>query len=212
MKKILFTLFIIISLTISASAQYKPFQFGLKIEPGFAWTKLGSDNLSNPKNTMSFNWGFIGNFYFVENYGLSTGFNVKYVKGAYSYTNESLQSLTCEIKNQYIEIPLCLTMRTEKLNNLRITGGIGLGFGINLSNNDKHIDTQGNTIEIDNGFNPVRYAFIVKLGVEYSVYKSSCLALSLVYNNNFANLYKNENALKHDVRIDNVGLEIGFIF
>lgn len=212
MKRFFTTFIIVTLLTINASAQYKPFRFGLKIEPGYGWTKLNSDILSDAKNEISFNWGFVGNFYFVENYGFSTGFNIKYVNGGYSYHNDANQIITCDIQSQYIEIPLSLIMRTERINNLRITGNIGLGLGIRLNSNDKHADIQGNNIEIDNEFNPLRYAFIIKLGVEYSVYKSSCIALSLVYNNNFANIYKNGNTLNHNIGFDNLGLEIGFIF
>ena len=66
MKKIILTLFVIIIMTINASAQYKPFQFGLKIEPGLCVTKPNGDNFSKGANKLSFNWGFNGNFYFVE--------------------------------------------------------------------------------------------------------------------------------------------------
>ena len=87
MKKIIFTLFIVILMTINASAQYKPFQFGLKIEPGIGWAKLDSENPYNNKAKMNFNWGFVGNFYFVENYGMSTGFNIKFINCEYSLNN-----------------------------------------------------------------------------------------------------------------------------
>ena len=92
MKKIIFTLFIVILMTINASAQYKPFQFGLKIEPGIGWAKLDSENPYNNKAKMNFNWGFVGNFYFVENYGMSTGFNIKFINcivAVYSAKSES---------------------------------------------------------------------------------------------------------------------------
>ena len=78
MKKIFLTLALVIALTTSVLAQFKPFQFGLKVEPGIGWAKLNSDNLIKEPNDFSFNWGFVGNFYFVENYGFSTGFNIIY--------------------------------------------------------------------------------------------------------------------------------------
>lgn len=212
MKKIFLTLALVISLTTSVLAQYKPFQFGLKVEPGIGWTKLNSDNLSKKSNDFSFNWGFVGNFYFVENYGFSTGFNIKYIDASYLYNNDNQDIIECNIKNQYLEIPLSLMMRTERIGDLRITGNIGYGLGIKLNGSDKHIDNQGNELMIDNEFNSLRHALIVKLGVEYYVYKSSCITASLVFNNNFVNIYKKNNALNQDVMLNNIGIEIGFLF
>lgn len=210
MRRTLLTIAILMALTINTYAQYKPFQFGLKVEPGISWSKLNSDNLYGGKTNMSFNWGFIGNFYFVENYGISTGFNVRYINGEYSF-NDSINEYSREIKNQYLEIPISFTMRTEAINNLRIFGSIGYGLGICLNDNVLNFDTQNNNVDIEtDGFNKIRHAFILKLGIEYNVYKSSCLTAAVVYNNNFMNIY-NPNAV-HDVMINNLCLEIGFLF
>lgn len=210
MKKILFTIAVIMALTINVSAQYKPFQFGLKVEPGAAWSKLDSDDLYDGKTTMSFNWGFTGNFYFVENYGLSTGFNVRYINGGYSFC-DSIREYDRTIKNQYVEIPISLMMRTEAINDIRIFGNIGYGLGICLDHEAKTFDAFDNEIDIDTDrFNKIRHAFILKLGIEYNVYKSSCLTAAVVYNNNFVNIY-DRNA-SHDVLINNLCLEIGFLF
>ena len=115
MKKIILTFIIIISLYINAFAQYKPFQFGLNIAPGVNISKLNSDNVSNNLNTMSFNWGFKGNFYFVENYGFSTGFNILNIKSGYDYVNNDRETISRKINNQYLyedELP-----KNQHLNN-----------------------------------------------------------------------------------------------
>ena len=65
MKKILLVIAFTIIMSINGFAQYKPFQFGLKIEPSIGWAKLNSE-IDN-KTKMNFSWGFVGNFYFVEN-------------------------------------------------------------------------------------------------------------------------------------------------
>lgn len=210
MKKALFTIITLIVLTINVSAQYKPFQFGLKVEPGAAWLKLNSDDIYDGKTKMSFNWGFVGNFYFVENYGLSTGFNVRYANAEYSFC-DSVMEYSRTIKNQYLEIPISLMMRTEAIDKIRIFGNIGYGLGICLDNELKSFDASGYEADIDaDNFNKIRHAFIIKLGIEYNVYKSSCLTAAIVYNNNFVNIY-DRNAT-HDVMINNLCLEIGFLF
>ena len=205
MKKIIFTLFIVILMTINASAQYKPFQFGLKIEPGIGWAKLDSENPYNNKAKMNFNWGFVGNFYFVENYGMSTGFNIKFINCEYSFEN----AITRTIQTQYLEIPLGMTMRTEMINDIRIMGNVSYGMGFLLDVNEKNYNAVGEEIIMSAQYAKMRHALIVKLGVEYYVYKGSCLTAALVFNNNFVNIYKDN---QQDVLLNNLCLEIGFMF
>jgi hypothetical protein len=215
MKKILLTIAFVIALTINASAQYKPFQFGLKVEPGIGWAKLNSEHLSNNKTKMNFNWGFVGNFYFVENYGLSTGFNVKFMNYEYEFeadpfiSNTNNGTITRTIKNQYLEVPFGLTMRTEKIGDLRVLGNVSYGLGFLLDVNEKNYNTKQEEVIMVTNYNKIRHALIVKLGVEYYIHKSSCLTAALVFNNNFVNIYKES---QQDVLLNNLCLEIGFMF
>lgn len=212
MKKILLTIAFVIIVTINASAQYKPFQFGLKVEPGVAWTKLNSDHLYDGKTKMSFNWGFISNVYFVENYGLATGFNMKFMNNEYSFKTKDEVDVTRTIKNQYLEIPIGLIMRTEKMGNIRILGNVSYSLGFLLNNNEKNFVYQHEAaIENDiHEYSKLRHAFIVKLGAEYYIHKSSSIIAALVFNNNFANIYKAN--YEHHVLLNNLCLEIGFMF
>ena len=212
MKKIFFTLIIVILMAINASAQYKAFQFGLNISPAVNITKPNSDNFNKGTNLLSFNWGFNGNFYFVENYGFSTGFNVRNISGNYNYNDSINGDINCSINNQYLEIPLSLIMRTEKIGKTRIVGNIGYGLGVCLSKSQEHTNSDNEIIDNEIPFSKIRNAFIIKLGVEYNVYKSSCLTAAFVFNNNFSNIYKNGNSLEHNVMLNNLCLEIGFMF
>lgn len=212
MKKVFLTLFVVIFMTINASAQYKAFQFGLNVSPAVNITKPNSDNFNKGVNQLSFNWGFNGNFYFVENYGFSTGFNVRNINGNYIYNDSIVGDINCSINNQYLEIPLTLIMRTEKMGKMRIVGNIGYGLGINLSENQEHVDINNEIIDNEIPFSKIRNAFIIKLGLEYNVYKSSCLTAAFVFNNNFSNIYKKDNTFEHNVMLNNLCLEIGFMF
>lgn len=206
MKKTLLLIILTITLSINGFAQYKPFQFGLNVSPGLNMTNTQWEGSVELENYISFNWGFIGNFYFVENYGLSTGFNIMNQKGGYYYIDDNInisEPNHCKIKNQYLEIPLSLTMRTERFNNSRIFSDIGYGLGICL-------DSDGSLLKDE--FRKIRHGLILKLGVEYNVYKSSCLTIAVKYNDNFANIYKKHNSFKHNITLNSLCLEIGFIF
>lgn len=210
MKKALFCLITIILLSVNANAQYKPFQFGLKFAPNINITKVNCDKINGGLKETSINWGFFGNFYFVENYGFSTGFNINNIKGGYTYNSGNIKRT---FKNQYLEIPLSLVMRTEKIGKIRITGNIGYGMGICLTSELKDINVKTEKeIESINEFGKIRHALIIKLGIEYNLYKSSCLLVAFSYNNNFANIYKKDNSLGHDFVLNNLCLEIGFMF
>lgn len=212
MKKIFLTLFVVIIMTINASAQYKAFQFGLNISPTVNITKPNSDNFIQGKKMLSYSWGFNGNFYFVENYGFSTGFNVRNISGNYIYNHNTLGDINCSINNQYLEIPLSLIMRTEKIGEMRVVGNIGYGFGVCMNKSQQHIYGEEEVLEVDIPFSKIRNALIIKLGIEYNVYKSSCFTAAVVFNNNFSNIYKNSNSLEHNVMLNNLCLEIGFMF
>ena len=206
MKKILFLIALTITLSINGFAQYKPFQFGLNVSPGLNMTNTQWEGISGTENYISFNWGFIGNFYFVENYGFSTGFNIMNQKGGYYYIDDDInlsEPSHCKISNQYLEIPLSLTMRTERFNDFRIFSDIGYGLGICLNYDDTLLKDE---------FRKIRHGLILKLGVEYNVYKSSCVTVAVKYNDNFANIYKKHNSIKHNITLNSLCLEIGFIF
>lgn len=210
MKKILLTFAFVIVMTISASAQFKPFQFGLKVEPGIGWAKLNSDHLYDGISKMNFSWGFVGNVFFVENYGISTGFNVRFMNNEYKFDNQIHGEITRIIKNQYLEIPVGLTMRTEEIGDIRITGNVGYGFGFLLNNKERNYKANGDEITMTTDYNKIRHALIVKLGVEYYIHQSSCITTSLVFNNNFANIYGKD--YQQNVLLNSLSLEIGFMF
>lgn len=215
MKKKIFIGFILILLTFNGFAQYKPFQFGLSLSPSINTTKINCDNIDETTTKFSYNWGFKGDFYFVENYGFSTGFNIMNLKGNYAFnmSNDSIPRIvTNNIKNQYLEIPISMIMRTEKIGKARIIGNVGYGLGFCLNSNKEIHDAEGHEIEITDNFKTIRHALIIKLGVEINVYKSSCVVANLVYNNNFTNIYQKNNSLGHNISLNSLSLELGFMF
>lgn len=201
MKKILFAIVFTFILSINGFAQYKPFQFGLNVSPGANIITTNMESIVETSNSISFNWGFKGDFYFVENYGFSTGFNIMNQKVEYDYISPTHNN--CKIENQYFEIPLSLIMRTEKFDDFRVFSNIGYGLGFCLNSN-------GSLKK--NEFRKIRHGLILKLGVEYNVYKSSCVTVAVKYNDNFANIYKKDNTLQHNIMLNSLCLEIGFMF
>ncbi len=213
-KTIILSLFFIL-LTLSVKAQYKPFQFGLKFSPGFSWIKTDMKGLERVSNEFNINWGFVGDFYFVENYGLSTGFDIISVKGSYLFDNNPLEVPSAgewrnDINLKYVQIPIGLKMRTSKVGDFRIFGEVAYGLGILLS--DK-TTTYNNDIECVNDmkYKNIRNALIVKLGMELIVLKSSCVTAALSLNDNFTNIVDG-GSFDHNIKGSSINFEIGFLF
>lgn len=199
-------------MTINGFAQYKPFQFGLSFSPMVCTTKSNCDVIDNGIAKLSYSFGFKGNFYFVENYGFSTGFYVLKLRGGYSFIDPKFGEIHSSIKNQYLEIPINMIMRTERFGRFRVVGNIGYGMGFRLSHFQENTDYQGKVVDIDNKFSFLRHAMIIKLGTEFNLYKSSCLSAYFVYNNNFSNIYKKNNPLEHNASLNTFSIEVDFVF
>lgn len=207
MKKIIFSTAFLLVLCI-AQAQYKPFQFGFRLSPNINWVKSDAKGISGGDKKLALNWGFLGNFYFIENYGISTGFNVMRFNSTFNYSTETIKNER-KIKVNCVEIPILFHMRTDTFaDRWRLYGDVGYGFGILFGNNDE------STPEL--GYDPYdykyRHSFIIGAGVEYRVFKSSVATLGLVYDNNFSDISDAKNNSHHQFKIDNFALQLGFLF
>ena len=201
MKKTIYLSLFFILLTLSVKAQYKPFQFGLKVSPGFSWIKTDMKGLDGVSNEFNLNWGFAGNFYFVENYGISTGFDIISVKGSYLFDSNPMEEPSDgewrnDINLKYVQIPIGLKMRTSKVGDL----------------SDK-TTTYKDDVEYVNDvkYKNIRNALIVKLGLELIVLKSSCVTAAVSLNDNFTNIVDG-GSLNHNIKGSSINFEIGFMF
>lgn len=215
MKKTIYLSLFFILLTLSVKAQYKPFQFGLKVSPGFSWIKTDMKGLDGVSNEFNLNWGFAGNFYFVENYGISTGFDIISVKGSYLFDSNPMEEPSDgewrnDINLKYVQIPIGLKMRTSKVGDFRIFGEVAYGLGFLLS--DK-TTTYKDDVEYVNDvkYKNIRNALIVKLGLELIVLKSSCVTAAVSLNDNFTNIVDG-GFLNHNIKGSSINFEIGFMF
>ncbi|MDR0969450.1 MAG: PorT family protein [Lentimicrobiaceae bacterium] len=199
MKKIFVITLFLLFLTTTVSAQYKSFQFGFHVSPNIGWMKSKSDNIDGKGIRMGFDWGFVGEFYIVENYALSTGFNVNFINTKYECGND-FAKIKRELNAQYIEIPLILKMKTNEIGGfLRIYGevGYGLSFLLDAKANDKQyaLSEKINSEEhrVYDELRNTRSALIIGAGVEVPIGGSTAIYGGIRFNNGFANVLKNQN-------------------
>jgi hypothetical protein len=225
MKKLLLIALSII-LAFQIQAQYKPVILGLKIGTTMGWMKPDTEGYTSEGVKLGFTWGFIGEFYFMENYALSTGFNMGFNGGKLDYPVKDdlgLDGVMHRTYNlRYIQIPLALKMKTELNEKLNIFGKIGLGTGfcINAKANDEIDYTDGTSDskdkrDINEDIALMRESLIVGGGVELKIKESTAIIVELMYDNAFNDILMDDNpavAGEPKALLNYVELGVGIVF
>ena len=141
MKKSYLLAVALLVLSLSASAQYRGFSFGVKMGPAFDWAGSKTNTLQNEGTRMGFRWGVVADYYFAENYAITTGLNINYLRGHYSFqdmhnfstvdtlTNYVLGNVDRLYKATTFEIPVALKMVTEEFGPFTFFAQVGGSVG-----------------------------------------------------------------------------------
>ncbi|MCD4679596.1 MAG: PorT family protein [Bacteroidales bacterium] len=190
-------------------------QFGIKAGPNLGWIKPDAKSYSSEGSVIGFNWGFITEFNISSNYAINTGFNVAYNNGKlkYPYVQDSVESILQRKYNlQYLEIPICLKMRTKQIGYITYYGKIGLGTSFNLRAKSKDVfnveaETENN-IQDDITF--MRESLIVGAGFQYSLGGSTFLLFEIVFNNGFSDILNGKNTIDTTIKENAISNYIEF--
>jgi len=229
-RKFIVVFVLILAFYFSGYSQQKPFQFGIKVAPNISWLKPATDGYENNGNGFGFSWGFIADFALTENYFVSTGFNAVWNNSSLKYPHKAEDHegvLYRDYRLRYIEIPIKLKMKTNKLNDhLKAYGQLGLGsaFKIGAKAKDTFEYTEDGvtktTPEDENNISDeiqlFKASLIVGGGVEYYIDESTLIFVEFNYNNGFTNVLKDYNTidgtLSQQAQLHYIELAIGVIF
>lgn len=209
MKKLLPVLLFLLMVS-QAQAQYKPIMFGLRIGTNLGWVKPDAEDYSSEGVVPGFTWGFIGEFFLMENYAILTGFNMNFNGGKLEYpairdivVNDDTVSTAGQLHRKYnlkyIEIPLCLKMQTALSEKITIFAKIGLGTSFRLSAKatDDFVYDGGEVSyskkNIDDDIALMRESLIVGGGIDLKIKGSTALIIDLTYDNAFNNMLTGDN-------------------
>jgi hypothetical protein len=215
--KMLLPVLLFLLLITNVEAQYKPVMFGMRIGTNLGWMKPDAENYASEGVVPGFTWGFIGEFFIMENYAILTGFNVNFNGGKMEYPSIMdviIDNDTVTVSGQlhrkynlkYIEIPLCLKMQTALTDKMIIFGKIGLGTSFRLSAKatDEFVYEGGVVSEpkhnIDSDIALMRESLIVGGGIELKIKGSTALILELTYDNAFNNMLNGNNPAVPDTK------------
>jgi len=221
---------LLVTLSVNLSAQHKPFQFGFKASPNIGWYKSTAENYDNKGADFGGSWGFIADIFIMENYSLTTGFDVLYLNGTMSYPSlyehdeqQYKGVLKRSYRTKYIKLPFIFTMKTNEIKKLRYYGQIGFGLSILLTakaNDEFTPDDGGDAIsESPNIYDELRFtreSLILGAGVEVPLQGSTYLRIGLVFDNAFIDILKGDNTIdtsaKNNGRNSFLGLEFSILF
>ncbi len=211
MKKNLLIVGLMLALSLSASAQYKGFTFGLKFGPSFNWTGSKTGAASNQGVKTGFDVGFVAEYYFAENYALVTGVNVDFLRGRYNFSDMRDISIADSIhdyqlgivdrrfKSTVFEVPLMLKMVTPQIGKLPLRAFAQIGGAFGYTQRVKVMDdfTFGNydfsniddaTYRVTNGeYNPFHASLRIGAGAEYAFLESTRAFVCIYYSHDFLN-------------------------
>jgi hypothetical protein len=233
MKKILSVLVILMILvSLELKAQYKPFIFGFEISPNIGWMKPDHADYNNKGTDLGFSWGFISEFFLMENYAIVTGFDIAYVNSTMSYPHTVFNeadstnisgTLERNYHLKYIQIPLVLKMKTRDFGKVRFFGKVGLGtsfvIGAKADENFTAPGNEGYSKEKSTSKDQVkcnREALILGVGLEYIIEGSTALFVGLNFDNGFTDVLKDQNTTDPEIThkaINNfIELSVGVVF
>jgi len=225
MKKILTAILLLMISTTIGFAQNGPepyygFRLGLAAHPTIGWVKPETGK-SNGVN-LGFSYGLLADFNFAENYSFSTGLTITTINGksteinpspyydATAYPNATAYDLKYML--QYVEIPLTVKLKTEKIGDVRWYGQFGLSNDFNIGAR-QDVRVEGRLIADDiaarKNINFYRAGLIVGAGVEYDIARNTSFTTGLTFNNGFTDISDDKN---RKVRNHYLGINFGVFF
>ena len=204
MKKNLLFVALLLGLTLGATAQskhYKAFGFGFKVGPGFDWIGSTTGGAQNEGTRVGMNFGLIADFYFAENYAISSGININLNRGHYSFENARLDSLSGLqkynvdrlYKGTVFEIPLMLKMVTNQFGDFpmryfaQVGAGVGYAQKVRVADEYEDIVRPDEYTATNKEFSNLRFALKAGIGAQYSIDETMRIFLSLNFSHDFVN-------------------------
>jgi hypothetical protein len=217
------------------------FHFGLKVTPALSWFTPGEKTLANDGVHFGFGYGLTTEFGFTKNYAFSTGLEILNANGKLKFNNNDsvfyvaneatkhsdTVLLNRTYKLRYVNIPLLLKLKTNRIGPMTYFGQFGFDLAIKwlaTANDNESVKANPITnsdVSISNDVDFIRLALNVGLGIEYNLSGTTSLVVSVNYDNGFTNALRtnskmlfdqSRNPLQQKAVFNYVGLTVGVLF
>lgn len=202
-----------------AQVVWSRFKFGIQGSPTFSWLKTDDQKIGGNGFNLGMKLGATADYYFLENYALSTGIGFGFNHGGKlfheiggnflsnstlsdnRYNNPGQKKPLPDKTNirysiQYVEVPLALKMRTQQFGYLRgfaqapiLTVGVRSQARGTIT--AEQINLKKENIKKD--VNPIAIAWGFGGGVEYDISPSTALVAGLYFSRNFLDVTRDKD-------------------
>lgn len=216
MKKALFALMLFTTVSLNAQ-EFKKFRLGLVASPNLGWIKPNDKDFKADGTRAGIGGGLIMDVYFTKNYGISTGLQIMNVGGKVAYNGGVINNYT--FKNQYVQVPFGLKMKTNDFSGFNIYGlfGVTAEYCFRARYDlDNIISVRNEDAKADDLVRSLRLGLNVGLGTEYNIAGSTSLFAGFTYNNGIVGAYKENDAVGFNTttsgNLNYFALNLGVLF
>ncbi len=194
----------------------KKVRFGIYFAPNVSWMKAtsarsddGTFRITSGGSKVGYTWGVMADYFFAENYGIATGFQLNTSGGMLESTRTSSDSsfrstvynANMNYSLQYLEVPFQLKLRSDAIDaagNMRVFGQIGVTGGFNIGKKAtyrvdytdqygtfQHVSGDKEKLSGSFAIAPVLLQLNIGAGVEKPVGEKMALYFGLFFNNSF---------------------------
>lgn len=238
MNKQLFVLLILI-IAFDSNAQIK---LGLRVAPQLTWSKHENKTTTTNGTRVNAGYGLMIDYYFTDNYSISTEFTIQSMATNLNLSNSKFDSvilttnnkvtkanedLKYDYKMRYIQVPVLLKMRTNKIGALRYYAEFGASLSmltraranismgnfeldnvnVNKPDDDDEFSIKPNDYE--DGIRLLRTGLVIGGGIQYELFGNSLLVAGIRFDNGL-NSYTRDD--KWEARLSYIALNIGILF
>jgi len=218
MKKIVVSTALIFAVFLAAGAQ-EAVRFGFQLSPTFGWMSTDKNTVSTNGTNLGLKLGLIGEFYFQENYAVTTGLGFAFnaggtllhdQEGEY-WRNSEIPQDPCrdhmmgtgpnlKYSIQYVEIPVGLKLRTREFGYLRyfVEPNIGLGFRTQATGDIRDAGDECNDLNIRDDVGLLNVFWGIGGGIEYSISESTSLVGGIGAQFGFVDVSKDNDLVYED--------------
>ncbi|NLJ07185.1 MAG: PorT family protein [Sphingobacteriales bacterium] len=201
MKKLIVIVTVILfSLNVSA----QKVNLGLKFSPHISWVKSDfSNTISNDGAGVNFSYGLMLDYNFTDNYALN--FDIDFATLKYTTSHlDSINTIITKWKQQYVNIPVAIKMKTNEIANMKFFGKIGVSPMLNTS---ARLNNQSNSDQV-NFFNA---QFFIGAGVQYYLLGNTAFMAGLTYHNGLLRMNRKKSTIFPEIDLTDIALKPNYI-
>ena len=218
MKKLIILLLLI---NISVVYGQSSLRLGVNIDPITSWLSPKTNRIDKDGARPGISGGLMVEYYFHENYGIVTGFNLG-VQGGNILYNDTVKISTGDNTSvrvpagvsvaynlSYITIPIGLKLKTNEIGYFTYFAQLGFAPQINIGS---RATSSGNGLNKDNvpkEINLLNMSYFFGGGVEYNIGGQTSLLAGIFFNNGFVDVLSNNN---HKAVQNFLTLKLGVLF